>query len=403
MVQSEQWILPEGISETLSPQAMAIELNRRHLLDMFYSRGYDLVDPPIIDFYESLLTGTGHDLELMTFALTDQISGRALGIRADMTPQVARIDAHHIKHDHPTRFCYIGKVLKTRLEGFSQSRSPIQMGAEIYGHQGYQSDIEIIELLVSTLDMTGINKLTLDFGHVSIFRSLAQIAELNKEDEDLLFDAIQRKSSTDLKILLDRLKQSPVNLSSDLGDKFFALISLHGDKSIIDYARTLFTEEPILNALYDLEAVASHFEKVSPEINLFFDLAELRGFNYHTGLVFSAYIPGHGEAIALGGRYDGVGKIFGRSRPATGFSTDLAHLVKLSGINKDLEDRLSSQAIFVAYSTDDDEQLEQKIKELRTSGERVIKELPGQSLDLKEMGCNRRLQKQQDNWVIVEL
>ncbi len=403
MVQSEQWILPEGISEILSPQAMAIELNRRNLLDMFYSRGYDLVEPPVIDFYESLLTGTGHDLELMTFTLTDQMSGRTLGIRADMTPQVARIDAHHIKHDHPTRFCYIGKVLKTRLEGFSQSRSPIQMGAEIYGHQGYQSDIEVIELLVRTLRMLGIKDITLDFGHVSIFRSLAQQADLGKADEDKLFDAIQRKSSSDLQQLLSRLKQSPVNLSPDLADKFYALISLHGNKSIIDYSRSIFKEEVALNALYDLEAVARHFEKTMPDINLFFDLAELRGFNYHTGLVFSAYVPGHGEAIALGGRYDGVGEIFGRSRPATGFSTDLEHLVKLSGINKEVEEKLVSQAIFVAYSNEYDEVLEKEIEKLRANGERVVKELPGQSLDLKEMGCNRRLKKQQGNWVIVEL
>ena len=398
MLKSEQWILPEGISETLSPEAMAIELKRRSLLDLFYSWGYDLVDPPIIDFYDSLLTGTGHDLESMTFALTDQMSGRMLGIRADMTPQVARIDAHHIQHDHPTRFCYIGKVLKTRLEDFSQSRSPIQMGAEIYGHQTYQSDIEIIELLVNTLDMVGIKNITLDFGHVSIFRVLAKSAALEKIAEEQLFEALQRKSISEMQEQLASL-----HLSSDLVDQFIALVNLHGDQSIIETARTVFKEQEIIAALDDLDAVAKHFTSLLPDINLFFDLAELRGFKYHTGMVFSAYIPGHGQAVAQGGRYDGIGKQFGRSRPATGFSTDLAHLVSLSGINKELEEKLNSQAIFAPYANSYDKFLEQEINKLRSSGERVVRELPGQSLDLNEMGCNRRLQKDGSNWIIVDL
>jgi ATP phosphoribosyltransferase regulatory subunit len=398
MLKSERWILPEGISETLSPEAMAIELNRRSLLDLFHSWGYDLVDPPIIDFYDSLLTGTGHDLELMTFALTDQLSGRMLGIRADMTPQVARIDAHHIQHEHPTRFCYIGKVLKTRLQDFSQSRSPIQIGTEIYGHQTYQSDIEIIHLLVKTLDRVGIKNITLDFGHVTIFRVLAKTAALEKNEEEQLFDALQRKSISEMQVQLNNL-----NLAPDLVDKFLALVNLHGDSSIIKYAQTLFQEQEILAALDDLLAVAEHLEAMLPDVNLFFDLAELRGFNYHTGMVFSAYIPGHGQAVAQGGRYDGIGQQFGRSRPATGFSTDLAHLVSLSGINKELEEKLNSRAIFAPYVNNLDQLLEQQIEQLRSNGERVVRELPGQSLDLSEMGCNRRLQKDGSNWIIVEL
>jgi ATP phosphoribosyltransferase regulatory subunit len=398
MLKSERWILPEGISETLSPEAMAIELNRRSLLDMFYSWGYDLVDPPVIDFYDSLLTGTGHDLELMTFTLTDQMSGRMLGIRADMTPQVARIDAHHIKHDHPTRYCYIGKVLKTRLEDFSQTRSPIQMGAEIYGHPSYQSDIEIIELLVKTLDIAGIKNITLDFGHVSIFRTLAKLASLDKDEEEQLFDAIQRKSVSEMQDQFDELK-----LPQELVNKFLVLVKLHGDQGILEYARSLFQEEAILTALDDLQAVAKHMEKRLPDVNLFFDLAELRGFNYHTGMVFSAYLPGHGQAVAQGGRYDGIGKTFGRSRSATGFSTDLGHLVSLSGINKDLEKKLNSQAIFAPYVDEFDEFLEKEINKLRSIGERVVRELTGQSLDLTEMGCNRRLLKDGDGWIIVDL
>ncbi|MFK5984112.1 MAG: ATP phosphoribosyltransferase regulatory subunit [Pseudomonadota bacterium] len=398
MLKNEQWILPEGISEILSPQAMAIELKRRDLLDMFYSWGYDLVDPPVIDFLDSLLTGTGYDLELMTFSLTDQMSGRLLGIRADMTPQVARIDAHHIKHDHPTRFCYIGQVLKTRLEGLSQSRSPMQLGAEIYGHQGYQSDIEIIELLVNTLTQVGIKDITLDFGHVNIFSALAESAGLGKNEEQLLFDAIQRKSICDIQEQLRRL-----NLTQELMDKFLVLVKLHGDPSIISSARNLFQEPDILKALDDLQAIADYLQNILPDVNLFFDLAELRGFNYHTGLVFSAYVPGHGQAVAMGGRYDGIGKTFGRSRAATGFSTDLAHLVSLSDINKNLEEKLSSQAIFAPYVDEADDLLEQQISKLRASGERVIRELTGQTLDLNEMGCSRLLKKEGDSWIIVEL
>ncbi len=398
MLKSERWILPEGIDETLSPEAMAIELSRRSLLDMFYSWGYDLVDPPIIDFYDSLLTGTGHDLQLMTFTLTDQMSGRMLGIRADMTPQVARIDAHHIKHERPTRFCYIGKVLKTRLEDFSRSRSPIQMGAEIYGHNGYQSDIEIIELLVKTLDMVGINNITLDFGHVSIFRTLATSASLEKDEQEQLFDSIQRKSVSEMQDQLNELK-----LPQELINKFLVLVKLHGDQNILEYARTVFKEETIVAALDDLQAVARHLETVLPDINLFFDLSELRGFNYHSGMVFSAYVPGQGQAVAQGGRYNGIGKTFGRSRAATGFSTELGHLVSLSGINKNLEKKLYSQAIFAPCVDESDELLEQKINKLRTSGERVVRELTGQSLDLTEMGCNRRLQKDGNSWTIVDL
>ncbi len=398
MLKNEQWILPEGISETLFPQAMAIELKRRDLLDMFYSWGYDLVDPPVIDFLDSLLTGTGHDLALMTFSLTDQMSGRQLGIRSDMTPQVARIDAHHIKHDNPTRFCYIGKILKTQLEGFSQSRSPIQLGAEIYGHTSYQSDIEIIELMLSTLDKVGIKNITLDFGHVSIFRTLAKLACLAPIEEEQLFDAIQRKSICDIQEQLDSL-----NLSQNLTDKFLALVKLHGDEIILENAKEIFQEKEILRALDDLQAIAKHLKNSYPDINLFFDLAELRGLNYHTGLVFSAYIEGHGQAIAQGGRYDGIGKIFGRSRAATGFSTDLGHLVSLSGVTHELEKELANQAIFAPNVSEFDELLEQQINQLRAKGERVVRELIGQSIDLNEMGCNRRLRKDGNNWEIIDL
>jgi len=400
MLKQDRWLLPEGIREILSPEALAIEYNRRTLLDLYYAWGYDLVAPPLVDFLDSLLIGTGHDLELMTFTLTDQLSGKQLGIRADMTPQVARIDAHHIKDDHPARFCYIGEVLNTRLEGFAQSRSPIQAGAEIYGHASYESDIEIIQLMVKTLDAVGIKNITIDLGHVAIFKALAQAAKLEKSDEEQLFDAVQRKAVTEMRTHLNAL-----NLSELHKNNFLALIELHGSADILDQARQRLQGDALLASLDDLQAIAKELKKSLPDVELFFDLAELRGYNYHTGVVFSAYTPGHGQAIAQGGRYNGIGALFGRARAATGFSTDLAHLVSLSGINQEVEKQLNSQAIFAPKLQDDNivdiKQLEAKIASLRNQGERVICELAGQSINLQQMGCNRKLEKQDDNWVVT--
>jgi len=402
MLKKDRWLLPEGIREILSPEALAIEYNRRTLLDLYYTWGYDLVAPPLVDFLDSLLTGTGHDLELMTFTLTDQMSGRQLGIRADMTPQVARIDAHHIKDDHPTRFCYIGEVLNTRLDSFSQSRSPIQAGAEIYGHASFESDVEIIQLMLKTLSAVGIENVTLDLGHVAIFKSIAKTAQLAPSDEEQLFDAIQRKAVTEMSSQLNHLK-----LTESDKNNFLALVELHGEVDILRQARTSLQGEDVLTALTDLENIAAQIQASHPTVNLFFDLAELRGYNYHTGVVFSAYMPGHGQAIAHGGRYDGVGGLFGRSRAATGFSTDLAHLVSLSRVNQEVEKQLNSQAIFAPLlsldNSQDDSLLDDKIAELRNQGERVVRELAGQSIDLKQMGCNRKLDKQADGWIVVEI
>jgi len=401
MLKQDRWLLPEGIREILSPEALAIEYNRRTLLDLYYAWGYDLVAPPLVDFLDSLMTGMGHDLELMTFTVTDQLSGKQLGIRADMTPQVARIDAHHIKDDHPARFCYIGEVLNTRLEGFAQSRSPIQAGAEIYGHASFESDIEIIQLMVKTLNAVGIKEITIDLGHVAIFKSLAQAAQLEAADEAQLFDAIQRKAVTEMRSHLDSLKLSSLHKSN-----FLALVELHGNADILEQARKRLQGDSLAAYLDALEAIAIELKKSLPEVNLFFDLAELRGYNYHTGVVFSAYTPGHGQAIAQGGRYNDIGALFGRARPATGFSTDLAHLVALSGINQEVEKQLNSQAIFAPKLLDANmaeiKKLEEKIAILRNQGERVICELAGQSINLQQMGCNRKLENQDGSWVVIE-
>jgi len=398
MLKSDRWLLPEGVREILSPEARAIEMSRRKILDMYHGCGYDLVQPPFIDFYDSLLTGMGHDLELMTFTLTDQLSGKLLGIRSDMTPQVSRIDAHHIKDDHPSRLCYLGEVLQSRLDGFSKSRCPLQTGAEIYGHDGIESDLEIIQLMIKTIRAVGVESLTLDLGHVGIFRSLSEIAGLSDFDREQLFEAFQRKAITEIKAYLEQL-----NLSESLQNAFVNLVNLHGAKDILKTAREQLNYPEIINHIDVLDQLARKLEQYLPDVDLFFDLSELRGFNYHTGIVFSAYIAGHGKAIAQGGRYDGIGEKFGRARSATGFSTDLAHLVELTGIHQNLTNDEESKGIFAPAIEDNVESetsLREEIIKLRTNGERVICELKGQAIDYEKLNCNRRLVYKNNKWLV---
>ncbi len=392
MLKKDRWLLPEGIQEVLSPQAKAMDRQRRILLDMYHSWGYDLVEPPMIDFLDSLLTGTGHDLQLMTFTLTDQISGKLLGVRADMTPQIARIDAHHIKTDQPSRFCYIGRVLKTRLEGFSQSRSPLQLGVEIYGHDGPESNIEVLLLMIETLKAVGLEGFHIDLGHVGIFRSLARQANLNDYQEDNLFDALQRKAVTELAELL-----AGMPITEEQKQQFMALVDLNGDISVIAQARKVLKSVEVQKELDNLETIAKGILAWVPQQTLYFDLAELRGYNYHTGVVFAAYLPGFGQEIAIGGRYDGIGKTFGRSRSATGFSADLSYLVAIA--NQKIEDK--DNVIFAPVTQDAAQQqsLMQKVKQLRQQGKRVICELPGSSA--KALGCSHQLSHDKGEWQIV--
>ena len=398
MINNPQWILPEGIHETLPPEALAIELHRQKLLHMFFAWGYDLVDTPLIDFYDSLVTGTGHDLRQKTFSLSDQMSNRLLGIRSDITPQVARIDAHHITYDHPVRFCYIGKVLHTRLEDFARSRSPIQIGAEIYGHARYHSDVEIISLMLSTLDMSGIQRITLDLGHIGIFQSLIAQMPLTEPQRDLLLQALEHKAMGDLSELLTAYTNDTV-----LKNQILALCELHGGIEVIQQARNLFDQTEISAALEELNQVVLFLQRQYPHLDLFIDLAELRGFTYHTGLVFAAYLPGQGQAVALGGRYNDIGKAFGRPRPATGFSTDLDRLVNISRIHEQHLEEINGKAIYAPACTQSDMQLEDQIAQLRVRGERVIRDLPGQHADPRALGCNREIIKQNDQWQVVHL
>jgi ATP phosphoribosyltransferase regulatory subunit len=392
MSKSDRWLLPEGIEEVLPEKAARLEALRRSLLDMYTSWGYEMVMPPFIEYLESLLTGTGHDLELQTFKLTDQLTGRMMGVRADMTPQVARIDAHQLKRETPTRLCYMGTVLHTRSDGFAGSRSPLQIGAELYGHSGAESDVEILSLMLETLALANIDKPYLDLGHVGIFRGLAQQADLTDDQETELFDALQRKATVELNQLVSNWQ-----LDSKVSEMLIALSTLNGGAEVLDKAESALSaaNDSVKDALANLKAIATQISaRFNVPVN--FDLAELRGYKYHTGVVFSAYVHGQGQAVAQGGRYDDIGQVFGRARAATGFSTDLKNLVETFQ-----QAEQNSVAIFAPNS--DDSELMKAIAELRQQGERVICELPGQTGNGKDMGCDRELVKSGNTWQVKSL
>lgn len=383
MTTKQHWILPEGIEEVLPEQAARFESMRRMLLDLYASWGYELVIPPTIDFIESLLTGTGHDLDLQTFKLVDQISGRTLGLRADMTPQVARIDAHQLQRDVPTRLCYLGTVLRTRPDSIGDSRSPLQVGAELYGHAGVESEVEIIALMLQSFSAMEIDDIYLDLGNVDIYRGLAKQAGLSEDVESQLFDMLQRKAVTEINTLLDSLE-----IDNKVRIMLSGLSSLNGDKSVFVKARELLVDanDSVKQAVDYLEKTAELMWQRLPgissgEIKVHFDLSELHGYHYKTGVVFAAFVPQLGQAIARGGRYDDIGKIFGRARAATGFSTDLKVLSQLSGKCFD-----SPEKIFAPTGSD-----QSKVAALRADGKIVIEQLPGQDTNAEAMGCSKSL------------
>jgi ATP phosphoribosyltransferase regulatory subunit len=389
MTTKQHWTLPEGIDEVLPEQAARFELMRRMILDLYASWGYELVMPPTIDFIESLLTGTGHDLDLQTFKLVDQLSGRTLGLRADMTPQVARMDAHQLNRDVPTRLCYIGTVLRTRPESIGDSRSPLQVGAELYGHAGVESEVEIIGMMLQTFSALEIGDIYLDLGNVDIYRGLAKQAGLSDEIESQLFEMLQRKAVTEIDALLDSL---------DISDGMKAMLSglpfLNGGKEVFVKARELLSDADasVIDAIDYLEKTAELMWQQYGDITVHFDLSELHGYHYKTGVVFAAFVPQLGQAIARGGRYDEIGKVFGRARAATGFSTDLKVLSQLSDKQFDVEDKIFAPAVA-------DANLKIKVAQLRAEGRTVIEELPGQDVDAEAMGCNQSLRLIDGQWL----
>lgn len=386
----DRWLLPEGIEEILPPAASRLETLRRRLIDLYASWGYELVMPPLIEFLESLLTGTGNDLELQTFKLTDQLSGRMMGVRADMTPQVARIDAHLLKRDGPTRLCYMGTVLRTRADGFGGSRSPYQAGVELYGHRGYESDLEVLTLMLETLAVAEITEVHLDLGHVAIFRELVRQAGLDRDQEKILFEALQRKALPEIRRQLSQWRLAPP------AERFLSqLAELNGDLAVLAVAEELLagTGVEIGAALATLRRLVRALQRDRPELPIHIDLAELRGYHYHTGVLFSAYVPGRGQAVAQGGRYDEIGQIFGRARPATGFSTDLASLLRLSKPLARMSRGIYAPAV-------DDPCLDQQVVSLRVQGERVVRALPGGETPLG-LGCDRILVRRGQEWVVA--
>jgi ATP phosphoribosyltransferase regulatory subunit len=363
----ERWRLPDGIDEVLPPEAARLESLRRALLDLYASWGYELVIPPFIDYLESLLTGTGSDLDLKTFKLTDQLSGRLLGVRADMTPQVARMDAHRLRRAAPTRLCYLGTVLHTRSDGFAATRAPLQIGAEIFGHDGVESDVEILRLLVATLTAAGIDNAYLDLGHVGIYRALAAQAQLDRVQEMALFDALQRKAVPEIHDLIGR-----AGVPSAIGDMLLALPELNGDDALARADEALArADAPVQLALARLRAVADEIARWLPELSVHFDLGELRGYTYKTGIVFAAFVPGWGLEIGRGGRYDDIGRVFGRSRPAVGFSTDLKGLIAQAPAPV----AAPRPAVLAPWSADP--ALQAEVARLRSIGRRVVYRLPG--------------------------
>lgn len=310
------WLLPENVEDVLPPLAWRMEDMRQALLDLFRGQGYQLVIPPLMEYVDSLLTGVGADLDLKTFKLVDQLSGRLMGVRADITPQVARIDAHLLAANAVNRLCYAGSVLHTQSDGFHRSREPIQIGAELYGEAGAQADLEILTLMLKGLAACGVQAAQLDIGHVGVYRALAQEARLSDEIEHQLFGALQAKDASAVAVL-------SAGLPVALAEAFAALPQLYGDRSVLAEARARLPQLPaVVAALDTLDAIDAGLQGVEAA----YDLAELRGYGYHSGVVFAAYTAGRSRAIAQGGRYDEVGKVFGRARPATGFSLDLREL-----------------------------------------------------------------------------
>ena len=396
MTVAERWLLPDGIEEILPEQARKVEALRREMLDLFDSWGYQLVLPPHLEFMESLTAGVGRDLDLQTFKVTDQLTGRSMGLRADTTPAVARIDAHALNYEGPVRLCYAGSVFHTRPASLGASRSPIQLGAELYGHAGVASDLEVISLMLETLIKTSAPGISLDLGHVRIYRALVASAGLDEQQAQQLFEALQRKAVSDIE---DCLRHWAVDES--LASMVKALIQLSGGAEVLEQARILLQGAPleVFDALDDLDTIAREVTVQYPDIELYFDLGELRGYNYHTGVVFAAYVPGVGQAIAKGGRYDGIGKAFGRARPATGFSTDLKALLRLkTRLNSEQGTGDARKTIFAAVDVES-----VVVQRFRRQGERVIRQLPGQSTDAASMGCDHQLTCHGGKWLVESL
>jgi ATP phosphoribosyltransferase regulatory subunit len=382
-----RWLLPEHVEDILPAEARTLEAMRRRLLDLVETHGYELVQPPLIEYTESLLSGTGRDLDLATFRLADRLSGRQLGVRADHTPQVARIDAHLLNREGVTRLAYCGSVLHTMPAGMTTTREPIQLGAELYGHEGLEADLEVLRLMGRVLGEAGFSRVNIDIGHPRIHRALAEGANLDREDAEALFHAVQQKDGPAVRAMAPRLGEARAAALE-------RLTRLHGGAEVLARAReSLPGDIAIGKALAELEWLAK--ELAAPGLEISFDLAELGGFNYESGVVFAAFAAGSPDALARGGRYDEVGRSFGRSRPATGFTIDLRRLAALAAPTP------RRPAILAPCAPD--AALDEAVAKLRAAGEIVVADLPGHRAARAELGCDRTLESRDGRWQVVPL
>jgi ATP phosphoribosyltransferase regulatory subunit len=382
-----RWLLPEDIADVLPAKARKVEQLRRNLLDLYRSYGYELVAPPLLEFLDSLLTGTGSDLNLQTFKLVDQLSGRTLGLRADMTPQVARIDAHLLNRTGVTRLCYAGSIAHTRTPIGCSSREELQLGAEIYGHAGWEADLEALSLLLQTLQTAGLKQVYLDLSHAGILTGILADQAISKEDIETLYGLLQSKDRSSL-------ASWSRNLPQPIGQALMALTELSGPATeVLVRARTVLPNNALVsNALALLEQLSNAIASTpsAPEVSI--DLADLRGYQYHSGMMFTAYVDALSQPIARGGRYDHVGQAFGRARPATGFSIDL---LTLAGLSTDLEERSAILAPWVS-----DAGLNAAIQALRAAGEIVVQLAPGDAALSAEYRLDRVLVEQGGTWKV---
>ena len=405
MTDHAPWMLPEGIEEILPPETWRLERLRRRLLDRFHAWGYDLIAPPLVEYLDALLTGAGHDMDVDTVKFVDQLSGRMLGVRADMTPQAARIDAHQLKRDAVVRLCYLGPVLRARPDQPGAARNPLQLGAELYGHRGAASDVEMISLLLEILHTAGIEDVYLDLGHTGIFRGLAKHAGLGDRDEDQLFDLLQCKAIPEIEAFLDRS-----DIDAQTRTMLSALPRLNGDMDVLDKAEAVLAHAPdeVRGRLADLRALADALVRDLPRIGLHVDLAELRGYRYQTGVVFAAYVPGHGREVARGGRYDAIGRMFGREREATGFSADMKTLLALASPAEDDREEEAAASVLILAPARREVALETVVNDLRRRGRRVVNALDVEdesSLRIlaEDMGCGQILAQRNGEWEPVSV
>jgi ATP phosphoribosyltransferase regulatory subunit len=380
------WLLPENIADVLPSEARKIEELRRLMLDNFRTYGYELVMPPLLEYVDSLLTGAGQDTDLRTFKLVDQLSGRMLGLRADMTIQVARIDAHLLNRTNVARLCYAGSVLHTRPSGLHATREPLQIGAEIYGHAGLEADAEIQELAMASLALAGFTEVRLDLSHVGVLRAIIHEDAAAQKDEAALYTLLRAKDTPGLQTLT-------ANYAPATRAALLALPNLYGDIDVLKQARDTLPATPgIAKALAELAALAG---AAMGRAEVAIDLADLRGYQYESGAMFRLYVPGLPNAVANGGRYDHVGEAFGRARPATGFSLDLRELARLMPTAE------RKQSIRAPWGNAPE--LREKIAQLRKAGEVVIQTLPGHDDEQDEFECDRALVLDNSNWILKNL